>query len=253
MKEKFHEYEKMHAVEGSLWWYKILHTLILDYTNSLFKNNKEIEILDAGCGTGGLMKRLIQEGYHNVQGFDISEHAIAFTRERGLNVHQMDLMAFSDQALGQTFDLIISNDTLNYFGNEQEQRQVLNNFYSNLRPGGILIMNLAAFNAFKGIHDMAVGIKLRFTLKSFTALLQGMGFELHSKRFWPFFLSPIIYWVRRKQQHRIASGDYEVTSDIDLPSQPVNAALHGLTRLELLFSKSYPIGSSLMVVLKKTG
>ena len=47
------EYQKMSVVECNHWWYKTLHKLVLE---SLFEYipDKDSNILDAGCGSGGL-------------------------------------------------------------------------------------------------------------------------------------------------------------------------------------------------------
>ena len=250
MKEKFHEYQKMFSVENTLWWYRVLHLLIYKAIRSSFGRN-DISVLDAGCGTGGMMKYLMDKGYQDVEGFDVSEHAIEFTRKNNLRVTELDLLDFSELRLGKKFDVIISNDTLCYFDDADDQKRVLLNFYNNLKDGGVVVMNLPALDQFEGIHDIAVGLKMRFTAERFASLVDSKKFEIRQQRFWPFFLSPLIYIIRRNQKRKIISKEYEVVSDIDIPLAPVNYLLYIITKLEISIFKKYPFGSSLLVTLKK--
>ena len=57
MLNKKEEYKKMSIVEQSHWWYKILHKLVLD-TLIQHLPSKDSIILDAGCGSGGLINYL---------------------------------------------------------------------------------------------------------------------------------------------------------------------------------------------------
>lgn len=250
MKEKLHEYQKMFSVESTLWWYKILHLLIYRAIKNIF-SSKNISILDAGCGTGGMMRYLANRGYKNIQGFDVSEHAIEFTKKCNLSVTELNLLDFTESRLNKKFDVIISNDTLCYFNDPEEQKLVLTNFYHNLNEGGVVVMNLPALDQFKGIHDIAVGLKMRFTTDKVTKLVDPNKFEIKQMKFWPFMLSPLIYIVRKNQKRKIIKGDYGVVSDINAPFAPINHLLYLLTKLEISIFNKYPFGSSLLIVLKK--
>ena len=53
------EYERMHAVEDRMWWYRGLRTLTADLlTRALGRSMGAGPVLDAGCGTGGMLARL---------------------------------------------------------------------------------------------------------------------------------------------------------------------------------------------------
>ena len=51
------EYERMHALEGRLWWYRGLHGLMVDLVETMTAGRTR-PLLDAGCGTGGLLAAL---------------------------------------------------------------------------------------------------------------------------------------------------------------------------------------------------
>ena len=52
------EYAVMFRVEETHWWYKALHQLIFQILDTEVPRWREKEILDAGCGTGLILKQL---------------------------------------------------------------------------------------------------------------------------------------------------------------------------------------------------
>lgn len=249
MLDRKDEYEKMARVEQEHWWYRALHHLVLD---SILKNTSrtDIPILDAGCGTGGLMLFLRQKGYTRVKGFDLSPHAVEICRGRGLDVEQCDLRNMAARYPRTSANIIISNDTLCSL-NGEERSSFMGQCFEVLRPGGLLFLNLPALEAFRGIHDLSVGIQHRFSRAALPSLIDPTMFHMIRVLYWPFLLSPVIYCVRLWQRMKMKlTRDYEVCSDIDLPHSWVNRVLEGLTRFENRRLPAKPFGSSLYLVLK---
>ena len=55
------EYELMHAVEDRMWWYRGLRRLVVDQlTRALSNAQGPGPVLDAGCGTGGMLNAMGQ-------------------------------------------------------------------------------------------------------------------------------------------------------------------------------------------------
>ena len=67
------EYQIMHQVEDTLWWYKGMEIISRAVLEKNYSRGGKLKILDAGCGTGGVMKYLAD--YGNVTGLDISSYA----------------------------------------------------------------------------------------------------------------------------------------------------------------------------------
>jgi SAM-dependent methyltransferase len=243
------EYLKMASVEDALWWYRSLHTLVLD-TLSACRRPAESAILDAGCGTGGLMQSLLKRGYRNVKGFDLSTDAIEICLERGLDVRKGDITEI-DAVWRETFDVVISNDVLCYL-DEAQGRSTLLKVHAVLKPGGLFMGNLPAFNAFAGIHDISVGIRRRSSRAAFMEWVRPEQFESVSMLYWPFFLSPIVFAARLWQRIRIRfDRNLEIQSDIDLPPRLINQLLFRIVRVENAVFKKKPWGSSLFFVIRK--
>ena len=250
MLERKDENEKMARVEQEHWWYRALHHLVLDSIRTNASGN-DISILDAGCGTGGLMLFLRQSGYTQLKGFDLSQHAVEICRKRGLSVEQCDLRNMAASYPRASADVIISNDTLCSI-NGEERTSFMEQCFEVLRPGALLILNVPALKAFRGIHDLSVGIRHRFSRPDLRSLVDQRTFHIVRALYWPFLLSPAVYSVRLWQRLRMKwTGNYEIRSDIDLPHPWINGVLEKITRVENRNLSSKPFGSSLYLVLKK--
>jgi 2-polyprenyl-3-methyl-5-hydroxy-6-metoxy-1,4-benzoquinol methylase len=160
------EFKMMYEAEGKLWWYRILHEKILAEIQAKYASNKDISILDIGCGTGGLLSFLRQHNYTNLQGIDYSDKSIHFSKLRNINVKKVNIDNIDLMFQNQQFDVIICNDVF-YCLDKIQIISALQNIETLLKPNGIFLSNNNAFNIFYGTHDIAVGGKWRFTHKDF--------------------------------------------------------------------------------------
>ena len=248
------EYRMMYEAEGKLWWYKILHEKVHDQIIKKFGDNKNIEILDAGCGTGGMMDFLLKQGYNNIKGFDYSVDAVSFCRERNLCVQQIDITDFENRFSNETFDVIINNDVVYQFEDTSIKR-IYSTFQMILKTGGLLITNNNAFDIFYGTHDIAVGGKQRFKFANFQQTTKGLSFEIIYHSYWSWFLSPLILIVRLFQQFQLKLKLIDlknIKSDVSVPSSFINNLLYRIVKFEEKLLKKGFFGSSLFIVYRKT-
>ena len=244
------EYQRMYETERKLWWYQILHGKVLGQIRKHFRAmDPDLKILDAACGTGGLMSFLKENGYSNLRGFDYSQHAIDFSNERGLNVVFGDLRNVEAFEPGETFDIITCNDAL-YFLSDDEIVRALAAFKNRLNRNGLIIINIHAFEAFSGTHDLAVGSSRRFKLEQFQAFGKAAGLRIGYNTYWPFALSLPILLVRQWQNYQIRKKKINVDhldSDVEYPGDTVNAVLKAITKTESSILGKAPFGSSLFM------
>lgn len=245
----------MAAVEARHWWYRTLHNLVLQAIAD-HPAGRAARILDAGCGTGGLLQTLGQAGYRSAQGFDLSLVAVSICNKHGLAVCQGDLADITSIYAGQTFDVIVSNDTL-YHLPETARTTFLRQAHDRLTPGGLLIMNLPALSMFRGQHDRAVGVTHRFSREELKQLLQGTGFQTITSRYWPATLAPLIGLIRGWQRltdrtDQTTRPKSDLKAEEGLLDRWINALLYKLVALEIRCIRSGPAASSLMTVLRRS-
>jgi len=242
---------KMSEVENNYWWYKSLHELTFGTIKDNFEGN-DVSILDAGCGSGGLMRYLISKGYKNIDGFDISDEAVSICNNVGLNVVSGDVKHADRMYSGKKYDIIISNDTLCYFSDLGEQAEIIERFNKKLNKNGIIILNVPALSAFGGIHDLAVGIKKRIATNDIKKLFGTKINGAKSYLYWPCLLSPVLYTIRTSQRIRMKiNKSLKIESDIKALPGWLNTFLIKLVRFENTIFKWKPFASSLFLVIKK--
>src|SRR5690349_4289020 len=96
------EYELMAAVEDRLWWYRGLRAL----AGELFAHHalaRQEPILDAGCGTGGLLAKLVASGLRPAAlglEYDPMAAGIAIAKSgRPVAVGSVNALPFADSTL----------------------------------------------------------------------------------------------------------------------------------------------------------
>ena len=103
--------------------------------------SRSLDVLDAGCGTG-LCGPLVAPYARRLVGVDLSEAMLARARARDVydELAQRELTAYL-RDLPDSFDVIVSADTLVYFGRLEEVAAAAANA---LRPGGALVFTVEA-------------------------------------------------------------------------------------------------------------
>ncbi len=242
----------MYLAETRLWWYKILHEKVYEAIRN-YSQNKNLKILDAGCGTGGMLNFLQKNNLKNTIGFDYSEAAVTFCKERSLQVFYADISKIETLNLDK-FDIIICNDVLYQFENEVIIK-IFKQFERILQPNGLIITNNQAFNLFGGIHDIAVGSKQRFTYPKINKLVVEASDKLSISNYyyWSILLSPLILGVRLFQKLKIYLGIVNlatVNSDVEIPPNFFNNLFYKIVKFEEKFIKKPVFGSSIFLEIK---
>jgi predicted TPR repeat methyltransferase len=102
---------------------------------------RRLAVLDAGCGTG-LCGPLLRSSARHLVGVDLSAGMLAKARERKVydELHESELVTFM-RAHPREFDVVISADTLVYFGALED---AMNAAAAALEAGGVLAFTLEA-------------------------------------------------------------------------------------------------------------
>lgn len=243
------EYDLMRQVEDVYWWYRVLRQTVTSDVKAL-AGSAPASILDAGCGTGGMMDALRGTQFSwRLTGLDFSPQAVETTRRRGFDdVHEGSVDALP--MAGASFDGLVSLDVL-YFEGVNEARAIAE-FHRVLRPGGFVILNLPAFDFLRGEHDVAVRGARRYTPAGVRGLLARGGFEVIRSHCWNAWLfPPILAW--RLLSRLKGRSAVEARSDLALLPSPLNALLLAFARADMALCRALraPFGTSVYAVARR--
>jgi SAM-dependent methyltransferase len=152
------------------WWYVGLRDLVLSAIARSSRGRDSLTILDAGCGTGELLEMC---GAYRAFGLEYSAEAFRFLRRRAVsNVTRATVrrMPYPDNS----FDLVTCMDVICCVeapGDSQALREIRRV----LKPGGILLMNLPAYECLRSHHDAAVHTRQRYTRSRLRTMLRRAG------------------------------------------------------------------------------
>lgn len=236
------EYQNIYKLEDSHFFYVGTHDLVI----SLFKKyGKKGKILDAGCGTGLLLKKLTSFG--EGIGIDISSEAVKFAKARGLRkIYQASIENIPFKS--NTFDVIVCVDVI-YHKKVKNDLKALKELYRLLKPQGILIIKVPAFGWLGGQHDQLVQTKRRYSKKELASTLSTVGFKIKKISYSNMLLLPIVFLKRRLGNFSPAT----ISSDVFRLPPLLNSFLIFIQKLEtkLLTYGDLPFGVSVIAVAGK--
>jgi len=108
-----------------------------NYFGRFLSKDKNIKILDFGCGNGGFVYWLQQIGYQDAEGVDISEEQVKFAEKLGIkNIYCVEDIGATDR-----YDVIFMKDVLEHF-TKDEALVLLEKVYKALKIGGLLVVQV---------------------------------------------------------------------------------------------------------------
>lgn len=239
------EHDILRSAEDTHWWYGVQRSLALEAVSKRLPHGARV--LDAGCGTGGMMGMLTDFEAH---GIDESAAAVKHCLERGLTnvgIGTVNALPFAEAS----FDAVLSLDVLYHAGVAEDH--ALTEMRRVLKPGGLLVLNLPAFDCLRGSHDLAVCGVRRYKACHMRHLLQKHNLSLEMLHYWNAWLFlPLLIW-RRCSLMRGQKTQPSVTSDLHLPPQWLNRMLARFGGLDARLCRllHVPFGSSLFVLARR--
>jgi SAM-dependent methyltransferase len=213
---------------------------------SLFVGSEANEILDFGCGTGGLLGDLDRFGHGRA--VDGEEQAVRFCearrREGVRHVPVGEALPFPEA----TFDIVTALDVLEHIDNDAAALVDLRRV---LRPGGLLLVTVPAFAFLWGDQDEISHHYRRYRAPDLAARLAAAGLRLeHLSYFNTLLFSPIAV-VRLLR--RLARRPSAEKTDFDIGSARLNSALGRAFAAEapLVTRWRIPFGVSLLALARR--
>jgi SAM-dependent methyltransferase len=239
--------------EDKHWWFasrtRALLTILERHTR-----RRDLLILDVGSGAGNMYHHLSR--YGDVIGVENHPAPVKVGQERGYDIRlgEGDNLNFEDA----TFDLVTALDVVEH---NEEDVAMLQEMHRVLKPGGLVLISVPAFQWLWSFNDDINDHKRRYTAGDLEGKLRRVGFSPLESTYNNFLVFPlaaaVIFANKRKQPPTELKSHYfdEDAYQVDMqPTHPaVNAVLTGVGMAEqwLLRVTPLPVGTGLISIARK--
>ena len=194
--------------EARHFWFRGFRAFVTPLLAQAAAGRAGLLLLDCGCGTGNNLELLGRFG--RACGFDLTAVGLKIGREAG----RTRLARATVTALpfpSDSFDIVTSFDVI-YSLEEPDEQKAVAEMYRVLKPGGSLIVNVAAMNILRGDHSILGGEVQRYSRSRLAEVLRHAGFVVERITYTNAVLFPPILAVRALQRFRITRKSWIVTT-----------------------------------------
>ena len=211
------------------------------FLHKIRKQEKNLNIIELGSGTGGNLKML--SAYGHTVGMEPNEFGREFARNRGFDVRDgilPNLPFTSGEA-----DLVVMFDVLEHLDHDEEGLRAAAGL---VRQGGYLFLTVPAYNWMWSHHDVKNHHKRRYNRAQLLALANKVGLRVERCSYFNTLLFPMAALVRAIKKVTANTSDDGV-----MPGPGMNTFLLKIFSFEekILSYFNLPFGLSIAVVLRK--
>jgi 2-polyprenyl-3-methyl-5-hydroxy-6-metoxy-1,4-benzoquinol methylase len=245
-------FERLYQAESRNFWFRVRNVIIENTVRDYLPSDSRL--IEVGCGTGFVSKRLKELGYI-IECADLYVEGLRFSQKRdvGNAYYQFNLydLLFIDE-----FDGVCAFDVLEHI---EDDKLVLNNIYKSLKRDGFLFVTVPACKKLWSVTDEFAAHKRRYSAKELKEKVESAGFEIVKLSHFMTFLFPFIFISRTLSNLTSSYGksnkskiEDQIFSELEV-SPILNKFFHSIFRLEIPFIQhiNLPFGSSLLLVAKK--
>lgn len=227
--------------ERDHFWFRGFRRFVRPLLELSAGGRRDLLALDCGCGTGHNLHLLRQFG--RAVGIDLTLSGLQYATAHGERQVARASAGRLPFVTG-TFDLVTSFDVI-YSLPDEVERDALREMHRVLKPGGRLVLNVAALPFLHGSHSVLSGEVRRYSKRDLRTRLEVAGFIVDRLTYTNAVTLPITAGVRLAQRFL---GHEASAAEISVPVRPVNTALTAALAVEALALRvvDLPAGSSLL-------
>ena len=231
------------------WWWRARESILIDVLRGLRGALPDRpSVVDVGCGDGLFFGALRAATGGDVRGIEVDESLLD---PSGPDRDRIASKPLGDPSYDDPMwraDLITALDVLEHIDDDHRSASSI---AAMLRPGGVLVATVPAFEVLWDHHDDRNCHRRRYTPRGFRRLLEGSGLRVDQSRllFPSLFLPKLAVAISNRCRPRRAIVQHT------LPPGPINAALGRLCHWEdrLLRRFPMPLGTSVLAVARRPG
>jgi SAM-dependent methyltransferase len=235
--------------EARHFWFRGFRWFVEPLLRRAVAGRPHARLLDCGCGTGANLDLL---GRHGVAyGFDRSALGLYCGRHSGRK-RLVRASVASVPFPANAFDLVTSFDVL-YALEEPEERLALAEMNRVTRPGGFVVINVAAMDVLRGDHSVLSHELRRYNRTRLRRVVAEAGFEIVRLTYTNQALFLPMLVTRLLHRWRGLSTEDHAQQEITVPPEPINALLSAALFIESLWLRRFngAFGSSLLCLARK--
>jgi 2-polyprenyl-3-methyl-5-hydroxy-6-metoxy-1,4-benzoquinol methylase len=239
-------YAEHALLERDHWWFLGRRAIVAAVLERHLPAQAARTILDAGCGTGGMLPLLARFG--TVRGLEPAAVAVAHCHE-----------AFPDFVVDQgevpdavpadgAFDVVTAFDVIEHIADDLGAARALR---AATRPGGTVVVTVPALAWLWSEHDDLNGHHRRYDRAGLAGVLERAGLEVRHLSSFNTALLPIVAAARLAQ--RVRPRPVTPSSDFTMPGPLANRVLTSVLSAERRWvaGRGLPIGVSLVAVARR--
>jgi SAM-dependent methyltransferase len=186
------EYARLEEVEGTHWFYAGKRRIVFDCLRRLKALRPDGILIDCGAGTG----RFVQEAARECTAIAVDDHdeSLEMARKRlgpkSVRRGSCTALPFDDASA----DIVTALDVIEHV---EDDRQAIAEMLRILKPGGVMVITVPAFQALWSDWDVALHHFRRYRRSGLQALLSGAGLEVVRCDYINVLAFPAV-WILRK-------------------------------------------------------
>jgi 2-polyprenyl-3-methyl-5-hydroxy-6-metoxy-1,4-benzoquinol methylase len=199
-------------------------------------------VLEVGCGHGLVREQLETGMDYTVDACDLNELPIKRIRNGKGRLFVYDIMD-KHPDMCQKYEAVFLMDVIEHISQEVS---FLKSCLYHIKPGGIVVLNVPAFNALFSRYDTRNGHFRRYDKSMVNKLFTEAGVEPLAMSYWGFPMIPVI--LLRKYYLRFVAEDKIMETGFRPPSFFVHMLFKLFQRIETKIPFAPPVGTSLIAV-----